>query len=292
MDPHLVSIVIPCWNAARLVGDAIESALAQTHQNVEVIVIDDGSTDHSLDVIRSFGDSIRWETGPNRGACAARNRGLALARGEFVQFLDADDVLFSSKTEEMLKLSSTLDPLSVATCDWEYLSADTGEAILVEASFPTDDPVVLCIKGWLQTSSPLHRRSILLEVGGFDESLPCSQERDLHLRLACHGVNFVHTPMTLFRVRQQIRSVSSDITKVLEQRLGVFLGAKRILENSGKLSIERRTALASVLAQDGRRCVRHGMISKAQDYFDAARSVEAGCDLRAFNRLLNAQTSR
>ena len=70
----LISIVIPCYNAERYVGEAIRSALSQTYPNVEIIVIDDGSTDGSLDVIRSFGGAIRWETGPNRGGCAARNR--------------------------------------------------------------------------------------------------------------------------------------------------------------------------------------------------------------------------
>ena len=72
----------------------------KTYPAVEVVVIDDGSTDNSLDVIKSFGDRIIWENGPNRGACVARNRGLALAGGEYVQFLDADDILFPEKTGE------------------------------------------------------------------------------------------------------------------------------------------------------------------------------------------------
>ena len=93
----LVSIVIPCYNAERYVGEAIESALDQTYPHKEVIVIDDGSTDSSLEVIRSFGNHLRWETAPNRGGSAARNRGLELARGELIQFLDADDLLHARK---------------------------------------------------------------------------------------------------------------------------------------------------------------------------------------------------
>ncbi len=89
----LVSIVIPCFNAEGTVGEAIQSALDQDYPNREVIVIDDGSTDKSVDVIRTFGDSIRWETGPNRGGNVARNRGLELARGTLIQFLDSDDIL-------------------------------------------------------------------------------------------------------------------------------------------------------------------------------------------------------
>lgn len=88
-----VTVVIPCHNAERWVARAIQSALDQEGVTVEVIVVDDGSTDASLDVIKSFGDRISWQTGPNRGACAARNRGLELATAPFVMFLDADDYL-------------------------------------------------------------------------------------------------------------------------------------------------------------------------------------------------------
>ena len=89
----LVSILIPCYNAERWIAQAIESALAQTWSEKEVIVVDDGSTDHSLEVIRQFDGRISWETGLNRGGNAARNRLLELARGEWLQYLDADDYL-------------------------------------------------------------------------------------------------------------------------------------------------------------------------------------------------------
>ena len=88
-----ISVIIPCYNAERWVGRAIESVLDQQGLAVEVIVVDDGSTDGSLDVIKSFGDRIRWETGPNRGGCAARNRGTELSFAPFLHFLDADDYL-------------------------------------------------------------------------------------------------------------------------------------------------------------------------------------------------------
>ena len=102
MSVPLVSILIPCHNAEAFVADAIESALGQTHPNVEVVVVDDGSTDRSLEVIRSYDGRIRWETGPCRGACAARNRALALSLGEFIQFLDSDDLLLPQKIERQL----------------------------------------------------------------------------------------------------------------------------------------------------------------------------------------------
>src|SRR6476660_3331354 len=98
----LVSILIPCFNAERWVSQAIASALVQTWPNKEVIVVDDGSTDGSLKVIKSFGDRIKWESGPNRGGNAARNRLLELSHGEWIQYLDADDHLLPAKIADQL----------------------------------------------------------------------------------------------------------------------------------------------------------------------------------------------
>ena len=102
----LVSIVIPCYKAELWIGEAIRSALNQSYSPVEVIVVDDGSTDRSLEVIKSFGDKIRWETGPNRGGDCARNCGLALSTGEYIQFLDADDYLLPGKIERQMQVFS------------------------------------------------------------------------------------------------------------------------------------------------------------------------------------------
>src|SRR6266404_2541964 len=102
----LVSILIPCFNAERWIAQAIESALAQTYIDKEVVVVDDGSTDRSLEIIKSFGDRIRWENGPNRGANVARNRLLELARGEWLQHLDADDYILPDKVEKQMEFIS------------------------------------------------------------------------------------------------------------------------------------------------------------------------------------------
>src|SRR4051794_14609729 len=99
MQPF-VSILIPCYNSERWVGQAIESALGQTWPNKQVIVLDDGSTDNSLNVIRKYESQLTWEAGPNRGGGYARNRLLELASGEWAQYLDADDYLLAEKVSE------------------------------------------------------------------------------------------------------------------------------------------------------------------------------------------------
>src|SRR6266566_10153024 len=102
MNGRFVSLLIPCYNAERWVAQTIESALTQAWPGKEIIVVDDGSIDGSLDVIRRYEDRIRWETGPNRGGNHTRNRLLELARGEWLQYLDADDYLLPLKIEHQL----------------------------------------------------------------------------------------------------------------------------------------------------------------------------------------------
>src|SRR5690606_31722168 len=100
MSMPKVSILIPCYNAERWIGSAIQSALDQTYSDVEVIIVDDGSKDKSVEAIRKFDGEVRWETGPNRGGNPTRNRLLELATGEFLQYLDADDYLLPDKVEK------------------------------------------------------------------------------------------------------------------------------------------------------------------------------------------------
>jgi glycosyltransferase involved in cell wall biosynthesis len=279
----LVSIITPCWNAGALVGDAIDSALAQTYPRVEVIVIDDGSTDRSLEVIRSFGTRVRWETGPNRGACAARNRGVQLARGELIQFLDADDVLRPEKIARMTTVAAASGRAAVPICDWERqdLSSPTAPTT-VALNYAGEDPVAFCLERQLPTPSPLHWRVNLERVGGFDESLPCSQERDLHLRLACSGVSFVGVPEALYRVRRREGSVSSDFVRVLRQHERIFQRAWEGLAATGALTPSRRAAFARAFARDGRLCVRHGQAALARAYFSRANQALSQASVDAF----------
>ena len=121
-----LSIIIPCYNAERFVGDAIRSALEQTYLDREVIVVDDGSTDGSLEVLKGFGDAIQLGTGPNRGGCAARNRGIEMAKGELLQFHDADDLLHPEKLARQVPLAVKHRKAAVY-CNYGFI--DAGKAL-------------------------------------------------------------------------------------------------------------------------------------------------------------------
>src|SRR4249920_2954185 len=97
MQCPLVSVVIPTYNDDRFVGEALRSVFAQTYDNIEVVVVDDGSSDDSVKVARSFGEKVRVIQQSNAGSAVARNRGMTAARGEFISFLDADDYWLADK---------------------------------------------------------------------------------------------------------------------------------------------------------------------------------------------------
>lgn len=270
--PPLVSIIIPCWNAEAYVGEAIDSALAQTYPNIEVIVIDDGSTDGSLDVIQSFGERIRWETGPNQGACAARNRGIRLAKGEVLQFLDADDWLYIDKVARQVALLWETGVCSVY-CDVWMIDSDKPLLPMIYWAHEThSDPVCIALGSNAGTTSGLHRREIVERIGGFDESLPCAQDRDFHLRLAIdsHAVSVISEALVTTWRRKD--SVSSDSLRVFTQYEMILLRARELLEKRKGWTEERALAMAKLAARTARIFARNGDLPKAARLWKLARS--------------------
>ena len=180
-----VTVVIPCYNAERFVGQAIQSALDQG-PNVEVIVVDDGSTDASLDVIASFGDRIRFETGPNRGACAARNAGLALANGQFVFFLDADDYydgMFVPRVAESMRRYSCDIGLGL------YKTVGANGKSNVTSRLTSRATRRAIFSAWAriqaaQTGAVGWRRDFLIRIGGWRDQLRKAQD----IELGCRGM--------------------------------------------------------------------------------------------------------
>lgn len=272
----LVSIIIPCWNAEEYVGQAISSALAQTYPNVEVIVVDDGSTDDSLTAIRGFGDRIRWTTGPNRGGCAARNTGLEMARGDLVQFLDADDLLLPEKVARQVMVVSE-DPEAITYCD-HFVQTKGATSFRRRDPQLSDetDPVVLVLRHrTLSISGPLHPVEQLRAIGGFRIGLPASQEFDLHLRLAVAGRRFRYVPEPLFTVRRRPNSVSSHFGRTMACLLSILPEAVERMKDSGQLDGRRRVELAAYAARAARVCLREGCSREGVQLLELAEALDS-----------------
>ena len=283
--PPLVSIIIPCFNCKQFIADTIESALRQTYPVVEVIVIDDGSTDGSDDVIATLSDQIVSRRIPNQGACVARNIGLRIAQGQYIQYLDADDLLHHTKLDQQMDAILRSDADTVF-CDGSIIpKGDLMEKLYRRPFRMGDDPVEFMCSGILQTSAPIHRKIDLDRIGGWDESLPCAQDLDLHLRLACDGMTFEHLPETLYIVRRVAGSISSNYVEVMEQIGGIFQKAKIKLEAEGTLTDRRSRALAGRLATTARHLLAINHNDLAKKYFVQAKTIhpDGGLDL-AYNR--------
>lgn len=201
-----VSILIPCYNAERFVCEAVESALNQTHTDVEVVVVDDGSTDDSVEVLKSFGSRIILEAARNSGACAARNRAFELSTGEYIQYLDADDMLVANKLERQLEVLKS-QPVDITFCKGFIFDDGKPERPKQRpiSELGAKDPFVYCLSQGLATEGPLIRRTLIERVDGFDTTLKRAQEWDFHLRLCAAGARLHFQPELLYRHRHDDR---------------------------------------------------------------------------------------
>ena len=202
-DP-LVSVVLPTFNRERSVGKAIESVLRQTYTRLEVLVVDDASTDGTPELVRGLGDAriVYLRQDDNRGGSAARNRGLSAARGELIAFQDSDDEWLPHKLERQVGLlTRSTESTGVIYCPYRRIYADgrTETHPADPAAAPRGEIHHELLRGnFVGTPTILARRSCCDSVGGFDEALPRFQDWDWMIRVSRHWqVGFVEEPLVL-----------------------------------------------------------------------------------------------
>jgi glycosyltransferase involved in cell wall biosynthesis len=215
-----VSVVIPAYNCADFVGAAIESVLTQTHPALEIIAINDGSTDGTEGVLKSFGTRVRALSQPNRGMSAARNRGCELANGEWVAFLDADDTWLPEKLEKQLRAGE--DPEVGLVYTNRYNIGAKGDLPDVQSEI---EPMcsgdvflhLLTIGNNITASSVLVRRSIVRDFGGFEQSIRGTEDWDLWIRIAATW-KIAACPEPLVCYRFHGGMISGDPTRMVSAR--------------------------------------------------------------------------
>jgi len=270
MNPEMVSIIIPCYNAVEYVSEAIESALAQTYSNCEVIVVDDGSTDGSLKVIREFGNRIRIQTGPNQGASAARNTGVELARGQWIQFLDADDRLVSNCVE--LKIAESRSSNEIVCLKAEIFNGY--DSSLLTGSWQRDKFTKpgMFFYGTPQTAAPLYLKKDIQKIGGFSKKYPITQEFDFHLRLVWNlGKTFrvINRPGVQIRPRNNSLSRSEDPTATVRARKEISETLKSIMENHlSEMDADAKNSFFKRGALLAREFYATGQISDANEWVE------------------------
>ncbi len=246
LDSELVSVITPSYNTGAFLREAIESVLGQTYRPIEAIVVDDGSTDSTGEVVRSFGDRITGIRQENAGVCQARSRGVAAARGRYLLFLDADDVLSPDMIEWSVKLLRE-EPDAIAASKWRRLIRRGADWVKVRAEVPLPaadiDPLDAWLHGaWFPPCCLVWRRETFDRIGGWDEELTGSNEDgDLVFRALVNGVRLGITQggEAFYRSHgQESVSLSSDVVSEhrLRSRMRVLDKLAANLEARGSLA--------------------------------------------------------
>jgi glycosyltransferase involved in cell wall biosynthesis len=278
-----VSIIVPCYNAERWVEAAVESCFAQSHSDIECIVVDDGSTDSTVKLVqrlekRANGDLTLIKGCKQRGAPTARNLGAAQARGEWLLFLDADDFLAN---DAVIKLLEVAEVHGVAYGDVQWIRED-GEPLYVQRfGGARRDPIMAMMTAAPPTGSALVHRACLESVRWRDQ-LPCAQEFAFFNDLALAGARFVHIEQVTLNARQHSSQSRISIkagNRLTETLVGLFCEYGDALRNSGRSTSEREILLNTVYGDLLLRLLMSGGVRK--ELVDALEDRVRRAPLRA-----------
>lgn len=254
----LVCVVIPVYNAEDVIRETIESVLAQTWTDREIVVVDDGSSDASGEIVRSFGGQVRYVRQENGGVARARNRGIAESAGEYIALLDHDDLWHPAKLAKQVAVLDGRPEVGMVITDVAHLDREGKPMGIVGAGYnPSETFARLFVRGYVPTpSAAMIRRSVLEAVGGFDERFNSAglDDHELWTRIAArYEIASIPEPLTYHRNRE---------IKPAQIALGHRpLLLSTLLERFGHDPVRRRYLLreqARYLADRGKQLVREG----------------------------------
>lgn len=232
-----ISIVIPTYNNSHFLPETLASVFSQNYADYEIIIVDDGSTDDTAVRLQAYGDRIRYVYQENAGSAKARNKGLDLARGQYVVFLDADDLLLPGKLKEQAAFLDIRPSLGMVHSGWQEIDED---GRLLRTIEPWHAAPVLDLETWfkqkpIRMGAMMYRRLWLESVGGLDPTIRQSHDVDLMLRLVLAGctAEWMYKPTMSYRyyanstIRRNARRQHGYIVRVVTK----FLGLPNLPEN-------------------------------------------------------------
>ncbi len=279
-----VSVIIPTYNRRTFVQQAIDSVLAQTYTDYEIIVVDDGSTDGTGEALAArYGDRIRYVWQENQGESVARNCGIETSRAEYVAFLDSDDMWLPAMLRRLLAFFETKPEVAMVFCQKWLMDSSARQLDTPPQGLglePADWTLErLCLENPVSLGAVLIRRSTLEQVGGFDPSIEFGEDWDLWLRLRRHwDFAFLPEPLTLIRVHlntqchfpraENVERVLSDHIRLLEKAFMTWP------ESAGALEPVRRRALARQYGEAAFACYAWNLWSRGRDYLASACGLD------------------
>jgi len=283
----LVSVIIPTYNRREYVQEAIDSVLAQTYPHYEIIVVDDGSTDGTGDVLKAkYGDRIRYVWQENQGESAARNRGIEMARGEYIAFLDSDDLWMPEKLEKQVAFLEAHPDVGAVICQALAIDAEGSQREgmpVLGGGLKLED---LSIERLLYKNSAVgpgtvlvSRRCLVQEIGGFDVSIRYGEDWDFVLRLRLQtGIGIVPEPLAkvrLHRSNQWRLPKKEDVERSLTDHLRLlertFEACRSRVQDWDAL---RRRSLARQYAEAAFNGYARGLYARAQRWLAEAVSLD------------------
>jgi glycosyltransferase involved in cell wall biosynthesis len=267
-----VSVIIPAYNCQSFIAETVESILAQTYPDYEIIVVDDGSTDNTRDVLQRYEDRVRYVYQENSGVGAARNRGLSLARGEYIAFLDHDDLWLPEKLETQMKILETRPEVGLVYSNCYHIDeAGTILGRYFDHIKPARGMVFhqLFMTNFIPLLTVLVRKAVLDQVGTFRIGWSISEDYDLLLRVARKFIlDYVETPLAKYRLHSG--NVSRDVDRFLRENL---LLAEELIQECPELAKMKARKLYRLYYDAAYQYLAQKETEKARQHFlNAVRS--------------------
>ncbi len=262
----LVSVIIPTYNRGWIVQKAIDSVLDQSFSDFELIVVDDGSTDNSKNILHAYGDKITVIAQQNKGVSAARNRGINVARGEYIAFLDSDDTWFPEKLSVQTRFFNKHPDSRICQTEeiWirNHKRVNPGKRHKKYSGMIFENSLALCL---ISPSAVMMQKSLFETVGLFDESLPACEDYDLWLRITCRvPVHLIDTPLIIKNGGHKDQlSRMPQLDKYRIQSLVNILNSKLLSQTQYKAALNMLKNKCRIYANG---CLKRGRKDEAEYY--------------------------
>lgn len=264
----LVSVVIPCFNSEAWISETLLSVFKQTYSNVEVIVIDDGSTDDTKNIVLNYKNKVHYYYQKNKGPSAARNLGVKKSKGEYIAFLDSDDLWELTKISKQIKFLKANKDIHLVFSNVNIMNE---EGVILYTHYnevPSDKKEIIkyFFSGRITMNTPtiVARKDSILTIGGFDEELPLREDHFFLMKMA-QKYNIYHfkEPLVNRRVSQQSMSNSINVEKIFELNNPFLI---KSIELFPYLAKYRKSVYSKTNASIGKGYWKSGYYSKGSKY--------------------------
>lgn len=239
-----VSVIIPAYNREKFIARAIQSVLAQIYGDYEIIVVDDGSTDNTANIVKQFGGKVKYILQPNGGSASARNRGIKESQGEYIAFLDSDDFWVPEKLNEQVKVLDNNPNVGIVYAKMPIVN-EKGEQVGMKPSQPSGKNFKELLEIWgdIPTSTVLTRRECFDKAGFFDTSLKTMQDIDMWLRIArLYDLYEIEGKVLAYYYRHS-GQITQNRIKVYEGLVRIYTKIYKTFDDAPKDILRRRISM-------------------------------------------------